>query len=97
MGILDKIKDKAADLARTHDEKIDSTVDRAAEVFNRKTSGKHAGKVQGLAERAKSAVDDLGRAPSGGTASDPEPPPAPPSGPSAGPPPAPPAGPPPGP
>lgn len=78
MGILEKIKGKAADLARTHDEKIDSTVDRAAEVFNRRTSGKHAGKVQGLAERAKGVVDDLGREAPGSTGRDDPPPPPPP-------------------
>ncbi len=63
MGIFDKVRDKASELARTKGARIDQTVDRTAEVINRRTQGKHAGKVQSYAERAKEGAERLGRRP----------------------------------
>ncbi len=63
MNILDKVRDKASELARNNGERIDQTVDKTAELFNRRTQGKHADKVQGLAAKAKGAADNLGKQP----------------------------------
>lgn len=59
MGYLDKIKDKASELARTKGGKFGDTVDKAADAINRKTDGKHADKVSKFSEQAKRKVDEL--------------------------------------
>jgi hypothetical protein len=63
MSIFDKVKGKAADLARDHGEKVAKGVDKAADAANRRTGGQHADKIRDGAERAKRAVDDLGNQP----------------------------------
>lgn len=60
MGYLDRIKDKAAVLAKTRGESIGATVDKTAAVINRRTGGKHADKVSKFADQAKRKVDELG-------------------------------------
>ena len=77
MGILDKMKDKAGELARTHGDKIDRGLDKATDAVNRRTEGKHAGKLADIAERAKGAVGGLAESPRRRDDYDP-PPPAPP-------------------
>jgi hypothetical protein len=67
MSIFDKVKGKAADLARDHGEKVAKGVDKAADAANRRTGGQHADKIRDGAERAKRAVDDLGNQPPGET------------------------------
>lgn len=61
MSIFDKVKVKASELARNNGERIDQTVDKTAELVNRRTQGKHADKVQGFAAKAKGAADHLGK------------------------------------
>ncbi|MDQ3304952.1 MAG: antitoxin [Actinomycetota bacterium] len=63
MSIFDKVRDKASELARNNGERIDQTVDKAADLINRRTEGKHADKVQGFADKAKGAADHLGQQP----------------------------------
>ncbi len=65
MGIFDKVKGKATELARNNGARIDQTVDRTAEAINRRTQGKHADKVQGFATKAKGAADNLRKQPPG--------------------------------
>ena len=80
MGYLDKIKDKAAEVARTRGDSIGATVDKTAAAVNRRTGGKHADKVSKFAEQAKRKVDELGEEPPPDTTGSSEgPPPAPPS------------------
>lgn len=67
MSIFDKVKGKAADLARDHGEKVAKGVDKAADAANRRTGGQHADKIRDGAERAKRALDDLGNQPPGET------------------------------
>lgn len=67
MGYFDKIRDKAAVVARTRGESIGATVDKAATVINRRTGGKHTDKVSKFAEQAKRKVDEFGEKPPGDT------------------------------
>ncbi len=78
MSFLDKMKDKAGELARTHGDKLDRGLDKASHAINRRTDGKHAGKLADLAERAKGAVGGLaeGRGESRGYDDEPPPPPS---------------------
>ncbi|MBW3579493.1 MAG: antitoxin [Actinomycetota bacterium] len=75
MSLLDKMKDKAGELARTHGDKIDRGLDKATEVVNRRTDGKHAGKLADLADRARGAVGGLAEPPRRPGGYDEEPPP----------------------
>jgi hypothetical protein len=59
MGFLDKAKDKLGDAVDQHGDKIADGIDRAADVADEKTGGKHHGKVDSAAERAKDALDGL--------------------------------------
>ena len=80
MGYLEKIKDKAAEVARTRGETIGATVDKTAAVINRRTGGKHADKVSKFAQQAKRKVDELGDEPPPDTSGHADgPPPGPPS------------------
>lgn len=80
MGYLDKIKDKAAEVARTRGETIGATVDKTAAAINRRTGGKHADKVSKFADQAKRKVDELGDEPPPDSSGQAEgPPPGPPS------------------
>jgi hypothetical protein len=67
MSIFDKVKGKAADLARDHGEKVAKGLDKAADAANQRTGGQHADKIRDGAERAKRALDDLGNQPPGET------------------------------
>jgi len=59
MGFLDKLRGKATQAVDQHGEKIADGIDKAAEVADRKTGGKHAGKIDSGAEKAKDALDKL--------------------------------------
>lgn len=59
MGYLDKIKDKASELARTKGGRFGDTVDKAGDAINRRTDGKYADKVSKFSEEAKRKVADL--------------------------------------
>jgi len=67
MGFLDKfkkhgddLKGKAADLASTHNDKIDSGIDKAADLANKATGGKFDEHIDSAADKAKDAADKLG-------------------------------------
>jgi ABC-type transporter Mla subunit MlaD len=55
MGILDKLKD----LAKGKGEQIDSAIDKAADLADDKTGGKHTDKIEQAADKAKDVVDKL--------------------------------------
>ncbi|EFQ83800.1 hypothetical protein HMPREF0063_10516 [Aeromicrobium marinum DSM 15272] len=72
MGFLDKLKkrapelkDKAADLAREHGDKIDQGIDKAAGLADKATKGKHTDTIDSAAKKAKDAADQLGEEPGG--------------------------------
>lgn len=52
MGLLDTIKEKLA----PHGDKVDQGVDKAADMVDDKTGGKHSDKIDGAAEHAKGAL-----------------------------------------
>lgn len=60
MGIFDKFKKKAADVAGEHGDKIEAGIDKAAEVADDKTGGKYTDKIESGSEKAKDIVEDLG-------------------------------------
>jgi hypothetical protein len=69
MGILDKAKaalegakDKAADLAHDHGDKISGAIDKAGELVDKGTKGKYATKIDSAQAKAKEAVVKLGDA-----------------------------------
>jgi hypothetical protein len=53
MGFLDKVKGLVADNA----DKVDSAIDKAADIVDQKTQGKYAGQVDKVSDMAKKAVD----------------------------------------
>jgi hypothetical protein len=67
MSMFNKLKGKAADLARDHGEKVAKGLDKAADAATQRTGGQHADKIRDGAERAKRALDDLGNQPPGET------------------------------
>jgi hypothetical protein len=61
MGMFDKLKGKAAELAGEHGDKADQGLDKAAEVADEKTGGKYTDQINSGAEKAKDAMDNLGQ------------------------------------
>ncbi len=59
MGMFDKFKKKAADLAEEHGDKIDEGIDKAADFVDDKTGGKYTDKIEGGTEKAKEFIDGL--------------------------------------
>jgi ABC-type transporter Mla subunit MlaD len=55
MGILDKLKD----LVKGKGDQIDSAIDKAADLADDKTGGKHTDKIEQAADKAKDVVDKL--------------------------------------
>lgn len=55
MGFIDKIKDVVGGNA----DKAEQVIDKAADLVDGKTGGKHTDKIEGAAEKAKDAVDKL--------------------------------------
>ncbi|GAA0209925.1 MULTISPECIES: antitoxin [unclassified Aeromicrobium] len=73
MGFLDKLKKnapelkaKAAELAKTQNDKIDQGIDKAAGLADKATKGKYTGKIDGAAGKAKDAADKLAEEDRGG-------------------------------
>ncbi|MEV7675230.1 antitoxin [Streptomyces sp. NPDC088752] len=67
MGLLDSLKaklgpakEKVADLAQQHGEKIDQGLDKAAKVVDEKTKGKYSDKIHSGTGKAKEAIDRMG-------------------------------------
>jgi 4-alpha-glucanotransferase len=50
--------DKAKDLLGKHEEKVESAIDKVAEVVDDKTGGKHTDKIEKGVEAAKGFVGD---------------------------------------
>lgn len=66
MGFFDKfkkqgaeLKDKAADLASSQNANIDKGIDKAADLANKATKGKFDEQIDGAADKAKDAADNL--------------------------------------
>ncbi|MFE0646312.1 antitoxin [Streptomyces sp. NPDC058877] len=67
MALLDSLKaklapakDKVADLAQQHGEKIDHGLDKAAKMVDEKTKGKYSDKIRSGTGKAKDAIDRIG-------------------------------------
>ena len=59
VGMFDKFKKKAAEVAEDHGDKIDTGIDKAADLADDKTGGKHSDKIESGAEAAKDFVEKL--------------------------------------
>lgn len=66
MGFLDKLKkkapelkEKAADLAASQNDKIDQGIDKAADLASKATKGKYDAKIDQAADKAHEGVDKL--------------------------------------
>lgn len=66
MGFLDKfkkhgtdLKGKAADLAASQSDKIDSGIDKATDLASKATKGKFDDKIDSAADKAKEAAEKL--------------------------------------
>ncbi len=59
MGFLDKLKKQAGDAVDKHGDQIAKGLDKAAEVTDAKTKGKHTGQIDKGVSAAKSALDKL--------------------------------------
>ncbi|MFE9247891.1 antitoxin [Streptomyces sp. NPDC007088] len=86
MGFLDNMKarlspakDKVADLAQQHGDKVGQGLDKAARTVDERTKGKYSDRIQSGTEKAKDAVGrmaaDKNKGGGGGT-TPPSPPPA---------------------
>lgn len=60
MGMLDKFKKQASDLAEEHGDKVDGAIDKAADFADDKTGGKYSDKIEAGAEKAKDMVEKMG-------------------------------------
>ena len=59
MGMFDNLKKKATAAVDQHGDKIASGIDKAADVADKKTKGKHGGQIAKGAAAAKDALDKL--------------------------------------
>ncbi|TYL51308.1 antitoxin, partial [Nocardioides sp. BGMRC 2183] len=59
MGFLDDAKKKLSAAVDKHGDKIDSSIDKAADFADKKTGGKYRGQIQGGVGKAKDALDKL--------------------------------------
>lgn len=59
MGLLDDLKTQAQKLAGSHGDKGKEAVDKAADIVDDKTGGKHTEHIEKGAEAGKDAIDNL--------------------------------------
>jgi hypothetical protein len=59
MGIFDKIKKQAGDAVDKHGGQISKGIDKAADLADSKTKGKHTGQIGKGSAAAKNALDKL--------------------------------------
>jgi hypothetical protein len=59
VGLFDKFKKKATELAEDHGDQIDTGIDKAADFADDKTGGKYSDKIESGAEAAKDFVEKL--------------------------------------
>lgn len=78
MGFMDKAKAKLDQAVDQHGDKITSGIDKAAAAADKKTGGKHAGKIANATGKAKEAMAKRGKG--GGTTAGPTPGGTPPGG-----------------
>ncbi|MEV0847091.1 antitoxin [Streptomyces sp. NPDC049954] len=85
MGFLDNMKarlspakDKVADLAQQHGDKVGQGLDKAAKTVDERTKGKYSDRIQSGTEKAKDAVDKMGTDKNKGEGGGGTPPPSPP-------------------
>ncbi|MFJ4440299.1 antitoxin [Streptomyces sp. NPDC088923] len=68
MGFIDNMrarlspaKDKVADLAQQHGDKIGDGLDKAAKTVDERTKGKYSDRIQSGTDKAKDAVERMGK------------------------------------
>ncbi|EGJ74332.1 hypothetical protein STTU_1542 [Streptomyces sp. Tu6071] len=68
MGFIDNIrarlspaKDKVTDLAQQHGDKIGDGLDKAAKTVDERTKGKYSDRIQSGTDKAKDAVERMGK------------------------------------
>jgi hypothetical protein len=68
MGFIDNIrarlspaKDKVADLAQQHGDRIGGGIDKAAKAVDERTKGKYSDRIQSGTDKAKGAVERMGK------------------------------------
>jgi hypothetical protein len=71
---LSPAKDKVADLAQQHGDRIGQGLDKAAKTVDQRTKGKYSDKIGSGTGKAKSALDRLAHKDDGGTPPPPQPP-----------------------
>ena len=59
MGFLDDAKKQLTDAVDKHGDKISEGIDKAAELADQKTGGKHTDKIAGATGKARDALDTL--------------------------------------
>lgn len=59
MSFLDKAKAKLTDAVDQHGDKIAQGIDKAGQLANEKTGGKHADKIDKATGKARDALDSL--------------------------------------
>jgi hypothetical protein len=59
MGLFDKLKKKATTAVDEHGAQIASGIDKAADLADKQTKGKHGGQIDKGAAAAKNALDKL--------------------------------------
>ena len=59
MGFLDKVKATAVDAVDKHGDKIKGGLDKAGDIVDKKTGGKHHDKIQSSKQKATKALDNL--------------------------------------
>ena len=59
MGLFDKLKKQATTAVDEHGAQIASGIDKAADLADKQTKGKHGGQIDKSAEAAKNALDKL--------------------------------------
>jgi hypothetical protein len=59
VGFLDNARDKLTKAVDQHGDKIAQGIDKAAQVANEKTGGKHADKIATASGKARDALDSL--------------------------------------
>ncbi len=57
MGKLDELKNKAKDMVAGNRDKIEQGLEKAGDMVNQKTGGKHADKIDKGLEKAKEGLD----------------------------------------
>ncbi|WP_435190875.1 antitoxin [Streptomyces sp. bgisy126] len=77
MGLMDSLKaklapakEKVADLAHQHGDKIDQGLDKAAKVVDERTKGKYSDKIHSGTGKAKEAIDRMGHKDGGAPGND---------------------------